>query len=898
MSKIKGRPPAKAHPGPLIVAGIDVGIGGAVALIDEHSTVRTIDMPVLLVKRNGKNKREVDPHALARILAQPIAHAVVELVGARPDQGRSGICAFCGCFGIVRGILAAYRVPITLVAPHVWKKELRVPPAREAARRKDASRRRASELMPQAANQWPLQKDHGKAEASLLAYWGRNCGALPKSSPPDPEPTPEPPQTGSATARDVTEPSRTRGVMALGGSAEENCLTALAHSRTLAPQIAQRLTASDFSIATYRIIAAAALDYLAKYGRPAGRHLRDLLEDTIKRGPNGQFLGDVLDQMQCLAPHLQDAYVLGTLDRFLATNRLIAAVNDASDLLRDDKLEEARRIMLHAALSGYGPNIEMWDPWGEPEPPAFDTSLLPEGGLREFVESRSAATGFDPAGFAWAAMSACSAALDGSLRLQMPDPTYQLPPALWVLLYGRASIGRTPMLRACMAPLWGLEIEAEAANERVRSVYADLNRKRPKADHENLPPPTRYVVKNATIDALKDILRQQNRGVMLYIDEWSGFIGQLDKYQTSKAGLADRADYLECWDGGYDSYDRIGRGHGTIKNKLITQLGGIQPDKLADLGKLTSDGLLQRYITPILRPKTGHSAADAGEHELDLYEALIQRLSRVPSRDPVSLITLASEARVISDRVEATLATYEAMETAGSAFVSFIGKQLGQWGRLTLVLGQILAEEPSRVIGAEAAERAERLIIDLALPYGARLHASVGGGGEVELNRKIASYILRHKKMKVWHYHLTNNVRDLRDKGLIEVQRAMSPLVAHGWCDRVGENEWSVHPQVHNQFAERAEIERAQTALYQDLIRNSAAQRRTEQTGDTKDAGHDKHDCARAGEHDKHDCVHESKSENQNQNQNMTRAHNHVCHVEDTVVRPDFRHKRPTGSAL
>jgi hypothetical protein len=632
------------------------------------------------------------------------------------------------------------------------------------------------------------------------------------------------------------------------------------------------LKPGDFSTPVYRKIASAAFAYFEEFGRPPKGHLRDLLEADIRRDADGKFMDTVLAQMASLALSLDEDYVRSTFDRFVDGQRLISGINTASDLAADDKIDEARRIMLHAALSEYTPNAEVWDPWGEPEPPAFDTTLLPAGGLREFVESRAAATGFDPAGYAWGALSACSAALDGSLRLQLPELTFQVPPALWVLQYGRSSVGRTPIMRACMAPLWGLEIAAEAAHERVRSDYAALNRDRRKAEYETPPPQRRYIVKNTNIETLQEILRRQNRGVMLFIDEWSGFIGQLDKYQAGKAALADRAFYLECWDGGYDSYDRIGRGHGTIQNKLITMLGGIQPDRLADLGKLTTDGLLQRYITPILRPKSGHTVADAGEREVELYAALIQRLARVPSRDPVSLIRLAGEARSISDRVETQLATYEAMETAGTAFTSFAGKLLSQWGRLTLVLGQVLADQPPTEIGGEAAERAERLILGLALPYGTRLHASLGGGGEVELNRKLASFILRYKKMRVRHSDLTTGVRDLRHKALVDVQRAMSPLVSHGWCDRDGENAWSVNPQVHSQFAERAAYERAQMMLYQDLFRDSGEQRRT-----TAPAHPDNPDCAHArAKPDKSDCVREVKSK-RGPDKNYPRAHNQDC---------------------
>lgn len=44
-------------------------------------------MPVLLPKRGGKTKREIDIQALKRLLAQqPIDHAFIEKVGAMPER--------------------------------------------------------------------------------------------------------------------------------------------------------------------------------------------------------------------------------------------------------------------------------------------------------------------------------------------------------------------------------------------------------------------------------------------------------------------------------------------------------------------------------------------------------------------------------------------------------------------------------------------------------------------------------------------------------------------------------------------------------------------------------------------------------------------------------------------
>lgn len=50
MSKIKGSLPGKAQSSALVIAGVDVGLGGAVALLDENDTVQLFDMPVLRLK--------------------------------------------------------------------------------------------------------------------------------------------------------------------------------------------------------------------------------------------------------------------------------------------------------------------------------------------------------------------------------------------------------------------------------------------------------------------------------------------------------------------------------------------------------------------------------------------------------------------------------------------------------------------------------------------------------------------------------------------------------------------------------------------------------------------------------------------------------------------------------
>jgi crossover junction endodeoxyribonuclease RuvC len=153
-----------------MIAGCDPGLTGALFFIDPRNPVtgEAIDMPVHLLTRGGKAKRELDIAGLVGILAahRP-AHAFIEQVGAMPGQGVSSVFAFGKGYGIVLGAFGACGIPITLVSPAVWKRALQVPKGA-----KDGSRARASQLIPEAASQWALKKHDGRAEAVLIGLFG------------------------------------------------------------------------------------------------------------------------------------------------------------------------------------------------------------------------------------------------------------------------------------------------------------------------------------------------------------------------------------------------------------------------------------------------------------------------------------------------------------------------------------------------------------------------------------------------------------------------------------------------------------------------------------------------------------------------------------------------------
>ena len=167
------------------VLGVDPGATGAVAFLQIASgypvDLEVIDMPVLMV--GGRTK--VDEYALAREIdarvdgGELFAGAIIEQGGVRPMNGRIGAAAFWLGLGAVRGILAANFIPIEITTPAAWKRALKVPAD------KDGARLRASAIFPPWAGLWTRKKDHGRAEAALIALYGAN--RLPVRARPEPE---------------------------------------------------------------------------------------------------------------------------------------------------------------------------------------------------------------------------------------------------------------------------------------------------------------------------------------------------------------------------------------------------------------------------------------------------------------------------------------------------------------------------------------------------------------------------------------------------------------------------------------------------------------------------------------------------------------------------------------
>lgn len=160
---------------PVITIGIDPGITGAVSCFGVKNELCWVeDLPMIKVAVGKGYRTQMVPATLAQRLYELTAgsspvHAYLEQVASRPGEGAVGAFSFGVGFGMIQGVLAALRIPYTLVTPAKWKKSFGL------AADKGLARMRASREFPEFASQFSRVKDDGRAEACLIGLYGVNA---------------------------------------------------------------------------------------------------------------------------------------------------------------------------------------------------------------------------------------------------------------------------------------------------------------------------------------------------------------------------------------------------------------------------------------------------------------------------------------------------------------------------------------------------------------------------------------------------------------------------------------------------------------------------------------------------------------------------------------------------
>lgn len=144
-----------------IVLGVDPGVTGALAFVDGNRIIGIIDHSAWC----NVHQPYIELQLMLRQLWQPDI-VVIEQQHARPGQAVASTSNLMQYYGVLLGCLAAYDVPMHEVDPAVWKANMHLD------KDKKKSLDLARKLWPNSLEMFRRIKDHGRAEAALIAHYG------------------------------------------------------------------------------------------------------------------------------------------------------------------------------------------------------------------------------------------------------------------------------------------------------------------------------------------------------------------------------------------------------------------------------------------------------------------------------------------------------------------------------------------------------------------------------------------------------------------------------------------------------------------------------------------------------------------------------------------------------
>lgn len=170
----------------MIVIGIDPGLTGALAKLNHAGQLEILlDMPTMQRAGGGATvKNQVDGAALAELLrgwirehdrteihvviekAQPMPGKIKGKPNAKP-QGSASTFSMGLTAGIIEGVVVTLGLAHEIVHPATWKAKIKPGTGKEAARA------HAIRLYPGAQPLLGRVMDHNRAEALLIARYGR-----------------------------------------------------------------------------------------------------------------------------------------------------------------------------------------------------------------------------------------------------------------------------------------------------------------------------------------------------------------------------------------------------------------------------------------------------------------------------------------------------------------------------------------------------------------------------------------------------------------------------------------------------------------------------------------------------------------------------------------------------
>ncbi|MEM8549173.1 MAG: DUF3987 domain-containing protein [Verrucomicrobiota bacterium] len=207
----------------------------------------------------------------------------------------------------------------------------------------------------------------------------------------------------------------------------------------------------------------------------------------------------------------------------------------------------------------------------------FPLEVLPQK-LRDFLRNASKAMGCSVDMIAVPMLAVAAGAIGTTRRMQVKEGWYE-PAVIWAFVVAESGTLKSPALELAVLP-------AEDQQRILMEKYKqEKHATRNDQSGDSETPLSRVMISDTTIEAVIAILAQNPRGLFLYCDEASGWVGSFDQYK--KSNNADESKWLLIHGARLLMTDRKTGEQPTIMvpRAAISVSGGIQP------------GVLNRVIT-------------------------------------------------------------------------------------------------------------------------------------------------------------------------------------------------------------------------------------------------------------------------------------------------------------
>jgi hypothetical protein len=467
--------------------------------------------------------------------------------------------------------------------------------------------------------------------------------------------------------------------------------------------------------------------------------------------------------------------------------------------------------------------------WGEPDlsllelrrrpPPTFPLALL-NPFWAEWVAAGAVASAA-PIDYVALPLIATASALIGNARWPSVAGGWTEPPHLWIGLVGESGSSKSPgaayILRDTVPALEQRMLagfpeqlrawkSAEAEADAQEAAWREQLKKAAKGGQQMPPQPAcqlqakpeapRLVQNDVTIERVATILATAApKGLLIHRDELAGWFLGMTAYNESG-----RQFWLEAYNGGPYRVERQKNPEPiNVRHLAVAVIGGLQPERLAEMFADADDGLMARMLWSWPEPlqfRLGEMRPDAAA----AVEAL-DKLRRLELGPPTLMD--AAEARqpvrVLLDR--AAMPALESFgqrmqveqQSAGGLMRSAYGKARGLALRLSLVLeylwwcGDGSAPPEPRQISVRAMQAACDLLGSYFLPMALRVYGDAALP-EAERNAVTLARWIMQTKPKPQEVHVRTLQRHSRLPGLNTAEKihaAAEILADANWLRRV-----------------------------------------------------------------------------------------------------------------